>query len=306
MLLKSIKRYIKRTPLGQWILQVMRYDHRIDAVEQKILEMRMELIKFHSPNFESEVNYILNNGYAQYPYKRICDLEPFESGFDNIENLPFVVHKGKRLYFPNSESVEWCRQYYITCVRDEAILGGQYLEKHPHQYQSKRCKIEEGDILIDVGCAEALMVLDNIDIISKAYMFECDSRWFAPLKTTFKNYLDKVNIIYKYVGDKDTEETITLNTALKDEVGSSVFIKMDIEGAEVSVLAGNRKFLESNKQVKLAVCTYHRQDDAEAILTLFEEMGYQHEFSDGYMYLGNFDKYDKFPYFRKGVLRGWK
>ena len=303
MLVKYLKRLIRETSFGQWL---MHYDHRIDVLEQKLLEMRMELVKFHSPDYESEANFILQNGYAQYPYKRLRELETFDSGFDKIEKLPFVVHKGKRLYFPKTESEEWCREYYAICAGVEAILGGKYLEKHPHQYQSANCKIEDGDVLADVGCAEALMVLDNIEKISKAYMFECDPRWFAPLKATFKNYKDKVKIICKFVSDVDGDDTITLRTALKDEIDRKIFVKMDIEGAEVPVLTGNKDFFASRDGIKLAVCTYHRQDDARQILSLFNEMGFKHEFSEGYMYLSDFDKYDQFPYFRKGVLRGWK
>jgi hypothetical protein len=180
------------------------------------------------------------------------------------------------------------------------------MEKQPHQYQSERCKIDKNDILIDVGYAEGLFTLDNIDYLDHAYLFECDSQWFAPLQATFRDSEDKVTIIHKSVGVIDTDSEITLEKTLQGCCGKSMFIKMDIEGAEVGVLNGNKKFLTESHKIKLSVCTYHRLSDAETIKALYEEMGYQYEFSDGYMYLPKFDKKDSFPYFRKGVLRGWK
>lgn len=81
---------------------------------------------------------------------------------------------------------------------------------------------------------------------------------------------------------------------------------MDIEGEKVNVLKGSKDFLRrNNDSIKLACCTYHRQNDAETIKGLYEEMGYDHEFSDGYMmFLSNHDL--KFPYFTHGIIRGWK
>ena len=288
------------TPVGKKILAYM------NTTDRRVLELRMELLKFHRPDLTAEADYMLQNGRCKYPYKQFDNIDQVKIKIDVTNNLPYLLHKGKRLYFPRFRSKKWCLKYYTGLVEREAILGGHYMEKHPHQYQSEHCKIENGDILVDVGCAEALLALDNIEKVSKIYLFECNSRWYAPLRATFKDYQDKVHIVCKRVGAEDTKDTVTLESSLKKETGKKLFIKMDIEGAEVAVLQGNKQFLSNHKNVKLAVCTYHRQSDADDIYALFDEMGYKSEFSDGYMYLSRYDKNDCFPYFRKGVLRGWK
>ena len=47
-----------------------------------------------------------------------------------------------------------------------------------------------------------------------------------------------------------------------DESGKRMFVKMDIEGAEVSVLKGSLDFLKECSNLKIACCTYHREHDA--------------------------------------------
>ena len=74
---------------------------------------------------------------------------------------------------------------------------------------------------------------------------------------------------------------------------------MDIEGGERAVLASSADFLRTHK-VKLSCCVYHRQDDAEVISGMLEELGFSLRYSDGYMLplLGDI----VFPYFRHGVV----
>jgi 16S rRNA A1518/A1519 N6-dimethyltransferase RsmA/KsgA/DIM1 with predicted DNA glycosylase/AP lyase activity len=70
-------------------------------------------------------------------------------------------------------------------------LGGGYMEKMPHQYQTSYFQVKKNDILLDVGCAEALFSLDVIDKVKKVILFESDSVWFDPLKATFENEIKR-------------------------------------------------------------------------------------------------------------------
>lgn len=274
--------------------------------QREILELRMALIRHCYPNLQKEADYLLENGAFMIPYPIIKVTTNVIVGFDKGFKLPFVIHNGKKLFYPKNYSVEKVRRYYLALIEDDCILGGVHREKQPHQYQTDSFRIEKGDVLADVGCAEALLALDTIDLVSRAYLFEGDPKWIPALKATFKDYDDKVEIINKYVSDLDSDSTVTLQSALKSEGGRNVFIKMDIEGAEIEVLTGSKVYLKETPKIKIACCTYHHQSDADIILDLFEEMGFEHEFSDGYMYLKGYDRDFRFPYFRHGVLRGWK
>lgn len=278
----------------------------ISKREQEIIDLRMALVKHCYPELHKEADYILEHGRCMYPYKRLYSLPYIEFGYDKGYGLPYVIHKGKRLYFPKSYSVKRCVKSYRSLTENDCILGGNYLEKQPHQYQSDTFKIEKGDIFADVGCAEGLLALDTIDLVEKVYLLEGDPKWIPALQATFHDYRDKAIIINKYVADDDSVMTIRLQSALKDSFGKALFIKMDIEGAEIDVLRGCKDYIASISNVKLACCTYHHQSDAENIVEIYEEMGFKYEFSEGFMYFKAYDKEHYFPYFRHGVIRGWK
>jgi len=287
-------------------LHVYYIEERQKEHSEQIIDLRIALIGATvgatSDQYKSESDYIQKNGFTYFPYKALQEVPPFESGYDNRLELPYVVHKGKRLYFPQSYPVETCVNMYKSYIGEECLLGGRYREKQPHQYVTDTFTIDEGDVLVDVGCAEGLLSLDNIEKVSKVYLFEADPIWISALNATFCDYQDKVVIINKYVSDSDTENTITLRTALQQEDAKPLFIKMDIEGAEVDVLNGSKEFLANRKDVKMACCTYHHQHDGEDIPRILEDMGYAYEFSEGYML---FDLYDKlqYPFFRHGLVR---
>ena len=77
------------------------------------------------------------------------------------------------MYFPETYPVNWAEDLYKNYIETENILGGNYKEKSPHQYQTDEFYIKEGDILLDIGSAEALVALDVIEKVKK---YTCLSR----------------------------------------------------------------------------------------------------------------------------------
>lgn len=263
------------------------------------LKYLLEKTSYGKDILANELKYIIENGFSNFPYKQIKKCETVISGFDITKKLPFVEHKNKRLYFPQDFSVELASSIYKNFIERECILGGNYTEKSPHQYQTENFKIEQGDVLIDVGSAEALLALDSIDSVSHAYLIEGDPLWFPALEATFEPYAEKVTIINKYIGlgknDISLQEIVE-----KHDCG--VFIKMDIEGAEVNVLNDTCDFLSKRKNTKIVCCTYHKNDDFEKITSIITKMGYEWECSEGYMLFNLYDN-PEYPYFRIGVVR---
>ena len=112
----------------------------------------------------------------------------------------------------------------------------------PHCYFNNNFHVSDGDVFIDVGCAEALSSLENVHIAKKLILFECNPIWEKPLSQTFRPYADKVKIVHQMIGDKTEIDYTTLDDALRDEYEENLFIKMDIEGYETKALAGAEKF----------------------------------------------------------------
>lgn len=230
-------------------------------------------------------------------YARVRTGSNATSGYDKAEGLPFVVHNGNRLYYTKSTYDAYSA--YVYGVDVEGILGSGCLVKSPHSYVDKHHFVEDGDVVLDIGCAEALFALDSIDKASKVYLFECDKKWFKPLNATFGKFGDKVVFVRKLVSDKTSDDSIALEDAIHEPDDATFFMKMDIEGWEQTVIKASEKFLRAHK-IKLSCCTYHRQEDAEVISKMLESYGFEVRFSEGYMLpCMNGIHY---PYFRKGVI----
>lgn len=222
--------------------------------------------------------------------------------YSKENGLFYALHaKTQKLFFPKQYSLSDVISAYQGLIEREGLLGNGCLSKSPHCYQRPDFKVEPKDILLDIGCAEAVFAPDNIDKISKAYLFETDSMWLRPLKHTFAPYADKVVIVNKLVADKTTKKSTRLMDAVSCDMTDTAhfFVKMDIEGWERTVIKGNADFFKKAK-VKLSCCVYHRQDDAQVIDEMLKSLGYKTRFSDGYM-LPTMNGIH-YPYFRHGVI----
>ena len=110
-------------------------------------------------------------------------------------------------------------------------------------------------------------------------------------------------IVKKYVNDKDSDNTITIDTIInKYGLDRIHMIKMDIEGAEISAIKGASRSIREKRIEKWAVCTYHNPKDAERISQLLCD--YKQEFSRGYIMSAVWRLHGlRYPYWVKGVLR---
>ena len=251
--------------------------------------------------YAAEISFLCRSSRLEaFPYpRRDAGIAPtqFVSGFDREVRLPFVAHDGKRLYFPRTESVRGAEYSYRNFVENEGILGCGLREKSPHSYVTQSHHVEPGDIVIDIGCAEALFALHYAGVASRIYLYEMLPCWQEPLACTFSPFRDKTVIFNRLVGD-GSGQTVRLSDTVEIANDRPCFVKMDIEGYEKDVLMGSKDFFLSHK-VKLSCCTYHRQEDAEAISSLLEAWGYKTSFSDGYMICLMNGLHP--PYFRKGI-----
>lgn len=284
----------------QFVLHNIRQKQLLDKAN-----IIIELFELKYPNseFSQEIKYLKENGITLFPYQQLKRINhPIEAGVDSKIGLPYVIHNDKKLFFHKYYNIESTIDQYKNYIEEECHLGGDYKEKTPHQYQSDFCKIEQGDVLVELGAAEGLLSLDSIDKVSHAYIIEADEVWMPALKATFARYSSKVTIINKFVGDVDSENTIRLDTILKDVIDKSVYVKMDIEGAEVDVLYNSRDLLSKNN-IKLACCTYHKSADYDKICSILQELGYTYETSNGYMPFFYDVDYDLNNCFRHGLVR---
>jgi hypothetical protein len=309
--IKCIFRRIVPTKLKHFIKDL----RKLSSFREEITDLKRDFLYFRilhyfehnkSEEYRNEIEYLNKIGtLATYPYNRTNkELTDLNTGFDKKKKMPFVVHKGKKLYFPGYFSKETSKQAYLNLVVRDNILGGGFMEKSPHQYTTESFFVKPDDIVLDVGACEGLFLLDVIDKVKKGFVFESDKSWIKALMATFEPYKDRVSIINKFVSNKDSINEITINSCLKSVFGN-IFIKMDVEGYESLVLSGAKEVLNRKGDIRVACGTYHKHDDANLIENFFKGINYQTEFSDGYMLFALYDKI-KPPFFRKGLIRARK
>ena len=216
---------------------------------------------------------------------------------DRVAGMYYVLVDGKKLYYPSGWSRAQIKFYHNSLLTEMD-------ERSPHSYTSTSFNVPDGASLIDLGGAEGIFTLKNIERIEKAYVFECDTLWEEPLKKTFEKWSGKVEIVPMFIGDEIKPGFTTLDAFIKDKriADIPVFVKCDIEGAEETFLRGASESLAS-MNIELAICLYHRKDAEEKIGNLLKDKVYYCEYSKGYLFPVGFEKNISFPCFRRGVMR---
>jgi hypothetical protein len=243
------------------------------------------------------LEFLKNNPLQVFPYEftKKYRFDLIKTYLDDSLNLRYVIFEGKRLYFKRSWTEDRIKNIFNN------LLIEQYPDS-PHRYLGGNFTISEGETIADIGVAEGNFALSVIEKVNKAYLFESDMEWIEALNATFAPWSHKVVIVNKWVSDIDDENNVTLDTYFSDI--KIDFIKIDVDGFESKLLRGCEKTIKEYKNLKIALCTYHKQDDHIVFSEYLSKKGFHISFSKGYMifYWGKIKK----PYLRRGVLRAIK
>lgn len=245
------------------------------------------------------VDYLRNHPITIFPYlfQHNYKAEDIEVFYDENKLLRYVLMDGKRLYFKKRWSAKRIRHSYNELKKEQDLQS-------PHRYLNENFQVEMNDVVADVGVAEGNFALDVVEKAKELYLFETDKEWIEALNATFEPWREKVHIINKFVGDKASENQTTLDHYCRD-YEPITFLKIDVDGAEAKLLKGCERILSQQPYLKIAICTYHKQDDEKEFTQLLTHMGFETSHSDGYM-LFHTDKKIKSPFFRRGLIRAVK
>ncbi|NDW19198.1 hypothetical protein D0T53_09765 [Dysgonomonas sp. 216] len=245
------------------------------------------------------LTYIKKRGLQMIPYRWAERYNPLDIKVYNDGDLKYVMFNNNRLYFRRGSNDAKIKLTYTALLQEQD-------KRSPHSYMNDKFYIDNGSIVFDLGGVEGIFALSVIDKASRIYIFEADESWIEPLVKTFEPWKDKVIIINKYASNVDSDSTISVDTLLDSEDSGSVFLKLDVEGAESIVLDGAIKTLTSGKfKVKAAICTYHNQEDFDILSKKMKDMEYDISPSNGYMLCyTNWNLTS--PYFRKGMIHAHK
>ncbi|MDR2520990.1 MAG: FkbM family methyltransferase [Spirochaetaceae bacterium] len=265
-----------------------------DPIKKKVIKyLKAECARSGDREKKEILNYLKLNKNLMFPYTYTekYTLKNISAYTDPSCGMNYVLHEEKKLYFPKSFSIKQTQQTY------NALLSEQDADS-PHCYKREGFCVEDGNVIADVGCAEAIWALSNAERASKIYLFECEETWIEALHKTFEPWKEKVVIVNKYISNKSDGVYITLDDFLN---GTPVHVvKADIEGAEPALLEGAKNTLRQGN-LKLLLCTYHHANDARDIEAILSQNEYQIEYSKGYM-IFIYDEHLAPPYLRKALI----
>lgn len=229
-----------------------------------------------------------------YPFHDKYSAEQVEVFFDSEKGMRYVLQDGKRLYFKKRWGVKRIQRAYSDLAREQDINS-------PHRYLTDSFSIGSADVLADIGAAEGNFSLAIIEKVKKIYLFEYDREWDEALRATFAPWSGKVEIINKYAADFNDDSHIALDD-FYDQKKDITFLKIDVDGAELIVLNSCKRIFGSSASLKVALCTYHKQDDEEVFTELLKKHRFSVTPSKGYM-INYYDKNLRSPYLRRGLIR---
>lgn len=267
--------------------QILSYYRQIDVIDPEI-KTALKFLKRQNFFTITSASLIFPSDFS-LKYKNFS----FDVNFDDELKMHYVYHKGKKLFFPRSMKLKFIKRYYLSiCLEQDA--------SSPHCYLNNDFNVNEGDVCLDIGAAEGNFSLEVVDKASKIYLFEADKQWLEALEATFKPWRHKVEIINKYVSNKDTNQSVKLDTFFKkDQVVD--FIKIDAEGSEEEVLDGAKDLITGNK-VKIAVTTYHNSGDEEKLAAFLKNYNFKTQTTNGYM-IFRYDPNLSSKYLRRGLIQ---
>ena len=272
-LLKSIIPLSLRKKRHEYI-----YKRQINRLKWRIIKyLENDPVNTYDDEKIQAIKFLKQNQFTVFPYNFIKKYQK-KNVFvynDDACSLKYVLHENKRLYFKRGWDEERIKYYYNGLLIEQDIDS-------PHRYLYENFQVSDGDVVVDIGVGEGNFALSIIEKCKRLYLFEEDNEWIEALNMTFYPWLNsgKIIIVNKKVSDNNDSDSIALdNYFIENGKNEKInFIKVDIEGYELKFLEGAKELLKSQKNIMVAICTYHRQNAGKEINDIMAAYGFHSEY----------------------------
>ncbi len=302
--MKKIILNIIKNNINKKLYDYLKTNNEIRKRSRFLNELRGNILNYYEgKSLDAEtkevIDYLQLNPISIFPYDFSKDYlaEDILVYNDDTNGLKYVMHSEKKMYFKRSFSVSAIKNLYAGLLRDQDINS-------PHLYLTENFHLASNDVIADIGSAEGNFSISNIDKVKKVYLFESDIEWIEALEATFLPWKDKVVIVNKYVTNYDSNETINIYSFYKN-LSEITFFKVDIEGEEQNFMNACSELFDSEKNLKIAICTYHKENDFVDFSKQLSGWGFETEHSKGFMIFAH-DPNIKAPFLRRGLIRATK
>lgn len=250
------------------------------------------------PEIREVIDFIQRNQVQMIPYDFSREYLPqsYVVKRDSSANLPYVVLRGQRIYFPRELSEGLIQELVAVAEMEQD-------PRSPHSYLSEKHFPDDGDRAVLAGGSDGIFCLSIVDRLQKAYVFEPETRCLESLRLTLSPWKSKVEVEPFYLSGCDSKNHISLDTFLKQKGDSIQYLQADVEGQELSLLEGAREMLSRPGKLRISICSYHSQKDEVEIKSKLEKYGFSIGNSKGFLILWVQRKLAA-PYLRRGVVYG--
>ncbi len=248
------------------------------------------------PELKEISEYVKSNPKAIMPYDFTEKYKEMDVEICRDARSKYVQANvnGNCIYFPESFSIE----YVLESIRVGLM---EQDDQSPHRYIHSPGEKLSGRYAVLAGASDCMFALRIVRNFERVFLFEADTQWHGPMHETMKVFPDKVEIVPKFIGDKETDTSVTLDSFFRKRYKDVNFIQADIEGNEVKMLSGAEQLLNESKELKLSVCCYHEAYHEAEIGDFLRARGYDIRPANGYMLLWMHYPL-QYPYLRRGVL----
>lgn len=274
----------------------------ISKNELRILKKR--IIKYYTKLSKSTITqeqrtviqYLKDNPITCYPYyfQKYYNSNRIKVFKDYNNSRLFTIYNNQKLYFKKNWDSEKIRNYFNDLLIEQDLSS-------PHRYLTDEFNINNDDVVIDVGAAEGIFSLSIIEKASKVYLFESDEEWVDALNITFSPWKEKVIITQRFVSNRNDDFNITLDSFFQ-RIEKIDFLKIDVDGSESELLQGSENLIMNSNSLRIALCTYHRQNDENLFAEYLKSKRFDISYSNGFMIFYHDNALDA-PYLRRGLIR---
>jgi hypothetical protein len=270
---------------------------KLEQLKKNILDYYLARKTLNSEE-EKVIEYLQKNGIHIFPYrfKDKYNHKKIKVYKDKMVNLYYIISENKKLYYHKLEKIKKVQKYFNNLFIEQDI-------ESPHRYLTQNFNVKPHNVVVDVGAAEGNFALSVVDKAKELYLFESQHQWVQALRSTFQPWKEKVHIIRKFVSNRNDVNNVSLDDFFQNKTID--FLKIDAEESGDLVLDGCENILSKQKQIKVALCAYHQQNDEIHFSKRLRQYGFSVISSDGYMIFYN-DKNIRAPYLRRGILRATK
>lgn len=203
---------------------------------------------------------------------------------DTLFNLEFAQENAERLkHIYNLLADDTSKKVFENAVRYKLTGDIKYLfecETPPEEVYQNLLKLGGGETYFDLGAYRGDTVAEFLSFVSgykKIVAVEPDFKTYNKLCTATENLKDILNI-NACISDVSGDTTFNMNGSRGSSIGygqkviksvtvdalsekfTPTYLKMDIEGAELSALKGAKNTVTQFKP-KMQIATYHRSED---------------------------------------------